>query len=63
MQKGYPVWRVALWYCRALFPSAGITRIRFSGSMWVITLYDQSHPLSLDPQAPYHYKVVNVNSV
>ena len=41
--------------CRAYIPSAGIIRIRLSGSMWVITLYDQAHPLSLVPQAPRHY--------
>ncbi len=46
---------------RARIPSAGIIRIRFSGSMWVITIYDQAHPLSLVSQAPRRYEVVNVN--
>lgn len=50
-------------FCRVRIPSAGITRIRFFGSMWVITLYDQAHLLSLVPPSSPHYRVVNVNLI
>jgi len=49
--------------CSVLIPSAGIIRIRFFGSMQVITVYYQAHLLSLGPQAPRDYLIVKVELV